>query len=72
MIDPESRDKSECYLDLGKLKGNIRNQNYQLLPNTDVTGYVSLLRSQVVKFSSCFRDYLTRSIPLHVLTLGER
>jgi hypothetical protein len=45
MIDPEGRDKSQGYLDLGKVKGNIRNQNYPLLPNTDVTGYISLLRS---------------------------
>lgn len=30
MTDPEGRDKSQGYLDLGKLKGNIGNQNYPI------------------------------------------
>ncbi|MBN4064722.1 DM13 domain-containing protein [Dehalococcoides mccartyi] len=36
MVDPEGRDKSQGYLDLGKLKGNIGNQNYPL--PTDANG----------------------------------
>ena len=30
MVDSEGRDKSQGYIDLGKLKGNIGNQNYPI------------------------------------------
>ena len=41
MVDPEGRDKSQGYLDLGKLKGNIGNQNYPITLNTDPGANIS-------------------------------
>ena len=40
---PENRDEVEGYLDLGSLKGNIGNQNYEIPVNVDVTEYGSVV-----------------------------
>ena len=39
MVDPEGRDKDQGYLDLGKLKGNIGNQNYPIPGDAVVSEY---------------------------------
>jgi len=41
--DPEGRDKSQGYLDLGGLKGNRGNQNYGIPDDEDVTEYRSAM-----------------------------
>jgi hypothetical protein len=43
MVDPEGRDKSQGYLDLGKLKGNIGNQNYPIPDDTDISIYNAVM-----------------------------
>ncbi len=43
MVDPEGRDKSQGYLDLGKLKGNIGNQNYTIPADTDISNYNAVM-----------------------------
>ncbi len=43
MIDPEGRDMSQGYLDLGKLKGNIGNQNYPVPADADATSYNAVM-----------------------------
>ena len=43
--DPQGRDDvhQEGYLDVGKLKGNIGNQNYALAAGTDLAGIASVV-----------------------------
>ena len=43
MVDPEGGDKSQGYLDLGKLKGNIGNQNYPIPDDADVSRYHAVM-----------------------------
>jgi hypothetical protein len=43
MVDPEGGDKSQGYLDLGKLKGNIGNQNYPVPADADVSIYNAVM-----------------------------
>ena len=43
MIDPEGRDMSQGYLDLGKLKGNIGSQNYPLPLDADAASYNAVM-----------------------------
>jgi hypothetical protein len=43
MVDPEGGDKSQGYLDLGKLKGNIGNQNYPVPSEADVGIYNAVM-----------------------------
>ena len=43
MVDPEGGDKSQGYLDLGKLKGNIGNQNYPIPGDTVVSEYHAVM-----------------------------
>lgn len=43
MVDPEGGDKSQGYLDLGKLKGNIGNQNYPIPDDADVSDYHAVM-----------------------------
>ena len=43
MVDPEGTDKTQGYLDLGKLKGNIGNQNYPIPADTAVSDYGAVM-----------------------------
>ena len=43
MVDPERGDKGQGYLDLGKLKGNIGNQNYPIPDDADVSRYHAVM-----------------------------
>ena len=43
MVDPEGRDKDRGYLDLGKLKGNIGNQNYPVPDGIDISEYNAVM-----------------------------
>ena len=43
MVDPEGGDKDQGYLDLGKLKGNIGNQNYPIPDDADVSRYHAVM-----------------------------
>ena len=43
MVDPEGADKSQGYLDLGKLKGNIGNQNYPIPLEAVVSEYHAVM-----------------------------
>ena len=43
MVDPEGGDKGQGYLDLGKLKGNIGNQNYPIPDDADVSRYHAVM-----------------------------
>ncbi|MDA1279615.1 MAG: DM13 domain-containing protein [Chloroflexi bacterium] len=43
MVDPEGVDKNMGYFDLGKLKGNIGNQNYPVPDNADVAAYNAVM-----------------------------
>ena len=43
MVDPEGADKSQGYLDLGKLKGNIGNQNYPIPLEAVVSEYNAVM-----------------------------
>ena len=43
MVDQEGSDKSQGYLDLGKLKGNIGNQNYPVPIDTDISVYNAVM-----------------------------
>lgn len=43
MVDSEGRDKSQGYLDLGKLKGNIGNQNYPVPDDADISSYNAVM-----------------------------
>ena len=43
MVDPEGSDKSQGYLDLGKLKGNIGNQNYPVSDDAVVSEYHAMM-----------------------------
>ena len=43
MVDPEGGDKSQGYLDLGKLKGNIGNQNFPIPDDADVSRYHAVM-----------------------------
>lgn len=41
--DPEGRDKDQGYINLGKLKGNRGNQNYDIPADVDPAGYNSVM-----------------------------
>lgn len=41
--DPQTRSDIEGYLDLGALKGNVGNQNYQISADADISLYESVL-----------------------------
>lgn len=41
--DPETREDITGYLDLGSLKGNIGDKNYNIPDGMDVTGYGSVV-----------------------------
>jgi hypothetical protein len=43
MVDPEGGDKSLGYLDLGKLKGNIGNQNHPIPEDADASKYHAVM-----------------------------
>ena len=43
MVDSEGRDKSQGYIDLGKLKGNIGNQNYPIPDDVVVSDYHAMM-----------------------------
>lgn len=43
MIDPEGRDKSQGYIDLGKLKGNVGNQNYPIPDDINPVEYSAVM-----------------------------
>lgn len=43
MVDPEGRDKSQGYVDLGKLKGNIGNQNYPISADIEPSDYNAVM-----------------------------
>ena len=43
MVDSEGRDKSQGYIDLGKLKGNIGNQNYPIPDDLVVSDYHAVM-----------------------------
>lgn len=43
MVDPEGRDTSQGYLDLGKLKGNVGNQNYPVPEGEDPSDYAAVM-----------------------------
>ncbi len=43
MVDPEGGDKSQGYIDLGKLKGNIGNQNYEIPADVDPADYHAVM-----------------------------
>ena len=43
MVDSEGRDKSQGYIDLGKLKGNIGNQNYRIPDDVVVSDYHAVM-----------------------------
>lgn len=43
MVDAEGRDKSQGYIELGKLKGNIGNQNYEIPTDVDPADYHAVM-----------------------------
>jgi hypothetical protein len=43
MVDPGGRDKTQGYLDLGKLKGNVGNQNYEIPSDSDIADYNAVM-----------------------------
>ena len=43
MVDPEGGDKSQGFVDLGKLKGNIGNQNYPIPDDIVVSEYGAVM-----------------------------
>ena len=43
MVDPEGGDKSQGYIELGKLKGNIGNQNYEIPADVDPLEYNAVM-----------------------------
>ena len=43
MVDSEGRDKGQGYIDLGKLKGNIGNQNYPIPDDLVVSDYHAVM-----------------------------
>ena len=43
MVDPEGEDKDQGYIELGKLKGNIGNQNYPIPDDTVVSDYNAVM-----------------------------
>jgi len=43
MVDLEGRDKSQGYVDLGKLKGNVGNQNYPIPDEINLADYGAVM-----------------------------
>ena len=43
MEDPEGRDKSQGYVQLGKLKGNRGNQNYDIPADVNIADYRAVM-----------------------------
>lgn len=43
MTDPEGRDKSQGYVDLGRLKGNRGNQNYEITGDVNIDDYNAVM-----------------------------
>ena len=43
MVDSEGRDKGQGYIELGKLKGNIGNQNYEIPADVDPADYHAVM-----------------------------